>query len=329
MQMQHKRYECVLECAEPVAHHEETIGNEAILMRRKVRHNGGWAHVPIVTGDTMRHGMREAAAYALLDAAGILQQDGGPKLSEAALRLLFAGGMVTGKDGAGAVKLNQYRELCELVPSMALFGGCAENRVIPGRLIVSDATLICEESARYVPEWTLELAGQLDSCRSHVEEQQRVRMDPTLQPQKRALLLESAQVEANRRLEASETSSATKDAVNKAKEKSTMMPRRFERIAQGSLLSWSVEADVYNDLELDTFLLTLCAFLGRARVGGKRGTGHGLLKVVAGRDVEFVTTAQHESVDVTALAGRVGELFKAHVAERKERIESFLNGVNA
>lgn len=330
MKMQQKRYECVLEAALPIAHHECTIGNEAIIMRRKVRHNGGWAAVPIVTGDTMRHGMREAAAYVFLDAAGLLDE---PKISEAALRLLFAGGMVTGKGDAGSVKLDQYRELCELVPSMALFGGCAENRVIPGRLIVEDATLICDEAARFVPDWAskmaVEFAGELDTCRAHVEETQRVRMDPTLQPQKRQLLLESGQVAVNRRLAASEQASAAGDAVGKQDEKSTMMPRRFERVAQGSLFAWGCEATVYNDLELDTFLVAMCAFLGNARVGGKRGTGHGLLRVVAGRDVEIVTTAKLSPVDVTALAGKVGTLFRSHVAERKERIAAFLAGVNA
>src|SRR5690606_25571706 len=125
----------------------------------------------------------EAAAYALLDAAGLL---GAEKLSEAALRLLFAGGMVTGRGEASVVKLDQYRELCELVPSMTLFGGCADNRVIPGQLIVEDAVLVCEETAPAgdnghtwhgaVPPWAsahaTELCGDLDVARSHVEEAQ-------------------------------------------------------------------------------------------------------------------------------------------------------------
>ncbi len=66
--MDRVRYEFVLEAALPIAHHEGTFGNEAVIMRRKIRQKDGWAKVPIVTGDTMRHGMREAAAYVLLDA---------------------------------------------------------------------------------------------------------------------------------------------------------------------------------------------------------------------------------------------------------------------
>src|SRR3970282_539516 len=35
--METVKYEFILEAAEPVAHHAESIGNEAILMRKKVR----------------------------------------------------------------------------------------------------------------------------------------------------------------------------------------------------------------------------------------------------------------------------------------------------
>lgn len=127
--MRQVKFEFILRADQPIAHHSETFGNQAVSARRKVRQSDGtWAHVPVVSGDAMRHGMREASAYVFLDAAGLLH-DGG--LSEEALRLLFAGGQVTGSSG-GVSKLNDYREMCDLVPPLALFGGCAQNRVIPG-----------------------------------------------------------------------------------------------------------------------------------------------------------------------------------------------------
>jgi hypothetical protein len=312
MQLERKRYEIMLEAHQPIAHHEETIGNEAIIMRRKIRQRDGWASVPVVTADTMRHGLREAAAYALLDAAGMLES---PQLSEAALRLLFAGGMVTGRGEASVCKLEQYREMCELIPSMALFGGCADNRIIPGRLTVEDATLLCEETERYVPHWMLlQHAGQLDTCRSHVEEQQRVRMDPTLIPHNRLLLAESSQVEINRRLTSSEGAHEDSDAVEKERTKSTMMPRRFERVAQGSLFSWAVEALCYSELDVDTFNVSVAAFLSNARVGGKRGTGHGGLRPVAANEVKLQRPADSlEPLEVRTLGLAVGKLFKQHV----------------
>ena len=326
--LERKRYEFVLEAELPIAHHEGTIGNMSMAMRRKVRFDGGWANVPIVTADTMRHKMREAAAYALLQAAGLL---GEQRLGEAALRLLFSGGMVTGRGEASTIKLDQYRELCELVPSMALFGGCADNRVIPGRLTVEDAVLVCDETIRYVPTWARnevnELCG-IDTCRSHVEEVQRVRMDPTLNPQNRKLLSEGDQVAIEKRLAASEADSASDEAVRD--NKSSMMPRSMECIARGSMFSWAVEAIVNDDLELDTFHVALGAFLADAWVGGKRGTGHGKLRPVKAHQVQ-VRAVSHPSdvLDTTALAGKAGSLFQAHVSERRERIADFLRGVNA
>lgn len=327
MNLERKRYEFVLEARQPIAHHEETIGNDAILMRRKVRVDDGWERVPCITADTMRHGMREAAAYALLDAAGMLEREG---LTEAALRLLFAGGMVTGRGEAGIIKLDRYRELCELVPSMALFGGCADNRIIPGRLSVDDAVLICQETARYVSPWMLTHAGQLDTHRAHVEEQQRVRMDPVLSPHNRRLLTDGEQVRIAGLLASAEHAHETDDAVEREKTKSTMLPRRFERVAQGSLFAWGCEALVFDDLDLDTFNVAVAAFLSRPIVGGKRGTGHGLLGVVAANQIAVARPSEAMTpLDTTALAPAVGKLFRAHVQERAERIRSFLASVNA
>lgn len=325
------RYQFVLQADEPIAHHAETIGNEAIIARRKVRQPaGGWADVAIVSGDAMRHHMRSASAYALLDAAGMLEA---PALSEAALRLLFAGGMVTGRGDAGTINLDRYRELCELVPSMSLFGGCSDNRVIPGRLHVEDATLLCEETRRFVPPWAVTFAekhaGPLSSCREHVEEVQRVRMDPTLVPHKRLLMSADAQVDANKRLASSETAHTSDNAIERDDAKSSMMPRRFERVAQGSLFFWACEAECLSDLDVDTFHVSAASFLASARVGGKQGTGHGKLSPVAGNAVAIARPAESlHPIDAAALAPKVGELFRAHVKERASRIRDFFKAPN-
>ncbi len=325
------RYEFALEADTPIAHHAENIGNESIAMRRKIRQPGGWALVPIVTADTMRHGLREAAAYALLDAIGMIDA---PALSEAALRLLFAGGAVSGKDGAGTVNLDAYRELCELVPSMGLMGGCASNRIIPGRLAVEDATLVCAETRAFVPErvqvWAVERYGELAGAREHIEEEQRVRMDPTLSPEKRKLLTDGEQVAATKRLAAHERAAAAGDAIEQDREKSSMMPRRFERIAQGSLFYWAVEANCYTPLEVDTLHVTCAAFLANARVGGKRGTGHGRIRALKGWGLELARPREAVTdADPAALAPSMGALFRRHIEERRERIVELLGKVDA
>lgn len=323
--MEQRRFEFVLRAEQPIAHAEETLGNSSVIMRRKVRQpGGGWSRVPYVTGDTMRHGLREAAALAYLDAAGLL---GKQPLTESALRLLFSGGMMMGGAAGGTIRLDEYREVCDLFPPLALLGGCAQNRVIQGRLFVDDATLVCTEQADTLPEWVKEYSGTLESCRAHVEEVQRVRMDPSLDPGRRKLLTAEEAEQVERRLADSEKAIDQQD-IDAAR--SSMMPRRHERIAQGSLFWWSVTATCYSELDADTFVVMCATFLADARVGGKKGTGHGLLKPVAARDVKLLAPKDRaEIIEPTELGPRVGELFRAHVGERREKIAEFLSAVRA
>jgi hypothetical protein len=331
--MERREYEFVLRAVEPIAHASESFGNSSIFMRRRQRQaDGSFLEIPIITADTMRHGMREAATYVLLDAAGMLERG---ELTEAALRLLFAGGMVTGNGDAATVRLDQYREMVELLPHMALFGGCAGNRVIPGRLTVSDATLICDETIHLLPGWVGDwLASEKVTTathRSHVEEVQRVRMDPSLTPEKRHLLSDGARAVTEQRLLASEAAGESADAAGVERSKSSMMPRRMETLVAGSLLFWRVGANCYSPLDVDTFHTAIAAFLASARVGGKRGTGHGLVVPVTARSIGVASPSRNLTalVDPSKPGVDVGAIFRAHVAERSNRVAAFLAKVDA
>lgn len=331
--METKRYEFILEASQPIAHHSENLGNESVFMRRKVRQRDGrFVQVPYVTGDTMRHGLREAAAYAFLDAAGLL--DAG-KLGEAATRLLFSGGMITGRGDASKVDLSRFREACTLCPPLALLGGCTDNRSIPGRLLVDEATLVCREQHKHLPQWVNDWlaengAPDTGSFRDHLESVMRVRMDPMLDPGKRALLLPSAEVEVSKRLTTGEKAHADDDAIARDEAKSTMMPRSFERLAQGSLFYWSVTCHCLSDLDVDTFHVMLGAFLANCMVGGKKSTGHGRLRPVASRQVRVARPSEDAKVlDVSALGPRIGSMFIEHVQARREQIQQWLDALNA
>lgn len=340
MKMQQPRYEFILEAAQPICHLAESIGNEGILMRESIRQKGGgFVEVPIVTGDTMRHGLREAAAYAYLDAAGLLDD---PGLSEAALRLLFAGGMVTGKGDAGTISLDLYREMTEVIPSLRLLGGCTNSRVIPGQSAVDPGLLICTETERsiarvcgtrdgvpWVFAWIAEQGERLEGARAHVGEEQRVRMDPTLIPEKRLLLTTDAQVSLNARLTSGEKAHDTGDAITAEREKSTMMPRRYEVVKRGSLFFWGFEANVYNPLDLDTLHVAAAAYLANMRVGGKRATGHGLMRPVAMMGVTMPELSRPADALASSFGPKVGDIFRDHVASRAERIREILKTVDA
>lgn len=329
--MKQVRYELLLEAETPIAHAEGSFGNTSVVMSRKVRmRDGSFARVPIITADTLRHAMREQSTYALLDAAGLL----GEKLGEAAQRLLFSGGMVTGRGDGSKISLEGFRRMAELVPTLALFGGCADNRVIPGRLQVDDAQLVCAERLHAAPPWVrdwLDKGGvAVAGFRSHVEEVTRVRMDPTLDPGKRKLLGPGAQEEVERRLAVSELAHEENDAAARSAGKSSMMPHSFECLVQGSLFWWSLTATCYSELDEDTFHVALGAFLARPTVGGKKGTGHGRLRAVTGRDVTVRRPADAVAeVDVGQLGAPGGKLFFEHVKKNAQALREFLAEVNA
>lgn len=331
--MERHQIEIVLRAAQPIAHAEGTVGNAQVAMRRKVRlPDGRWTRVPYITGDTMRHGLREAGAYALLEAAGLLEA---PALSEAALRLLFAGGMVMGA-ASDVVRMEEERRMRETIPILPLLGGCVGNRIVPGKLEVGDAWLICEETAHILPAWVGAWAAEQEiapsGARAHVDMVQRVRMDPTLTPSKRMLLLAGDAERVGQRMLASESAAAAGDDKAAKATKATMMPFSYETVAAGSLFHWRIDAVTHSTIERDTLYVMLAAFLAKARVGGKKGTGHGLLEPIHARGLERHATAPAE-LDALAVSGesRAPEIarFRAHVAERSGAVREWLAGVSA
>ena len=334
--------ELVLEAEQPIKHLAESFGNSAIIATRNVRQTDGTiARVPMLSGDAMRHGLRAASAWILVHA---INGEQGAQLSEAALRLLFAGGMVTGSGDSGSVRMGEYRKMVEMVPQLAFLGGCAENRTIPGTLAVDDATLICAESARFLPAWAAELVGPATGAtyRESVEEVQRVRMDPSLRPDLRRLLDGDDADKIERRLEASERASREGDAAAKDAAKSTMMPRRFERLVQGSLFFWRVEVDLFEPLVMDAFYASLCYLAQHMVVGGGHSVGHGKLRVVDARRTvrKGLSLSEPQSIGLarvgdsaeSALApagGKVGDVFVSHLTDRAQRITEYLRTVNA
>jgi hypothetical protein len=325
--MEQVTYDFVLEATTPVAHHSESLGNHSILMTRRQRlPDGRWIHLPVVSGDTMRHQLREAGMSAYLEAAGVRD------LTTAALRLLFAGGQIGGHAGS-SVSISGYREMVDLCPPLALLGGCVNNRMVPGRMTVDEAILICEETLPMLPPWVSDWmaasGGATSPLRAHVEEATRVRMDPTLRPDKRAMLRAEDVAAEEQRLEASEAAAESGDAVAVQDTKGSSLPRTFERLAAGSLLYWQVRANCADELDWDTFHVMLGRFLGDAWVGGKRGTGHGHLRPVTARKIKVQTVSEVEGVDVGDVARRIGSRFTDHVSARAAQIAVFLAEVAA
>jgi CRISPR type IV-associated protein Csf2 len=325
------RFNLLLEAVTPIKHLAGNEGNVGYLATRQVRLpaslGGGFSQVPMVSGNAMRHALREAASWCLLEASGQLNATH----REEVIRLLFNGGTLSGGDGA--ISLAEYRKLVDLLPHLSLFGGCS-GRIIPGRIEVDDALLVCEETLHLLPSSVAEAAvalrvppgSALGAAGEYRTLETNVRMDSMLSPQHRGLLSEGEAARVQGRLEARE---GAKDAVEKEKTKSTMMPYQSEALAMGSLLYWRVDATTWSELERDTLRLAMAAMLADARVGGGMGTGHGRLKAVWGESHRWPSLlAKVEVTDLAALTHeKVGEVFVAHVTDRREAIAAFLKEV--
>jgi hypothetical protein len=334
------RLEVLLRAETPIAHHMEVRGNVALVQTKGViLDTGEKVKIPFITGATMRHLIREASALALLDAAGMLHAGA---LSESALRLLFAGGMLTGRGDASKFSLEAYRKMADLIPSLALLGGCADSRVVPGKIQVDDAELVCSETMdRMSPEVRGYLAGQRKDAepakpyqpqtrRAHVESMTRVRMDPMLNPGKRTLLTTQALAAAEQQAEKGEAAHAEDDAVAREKSKSTMMPFEYEVVTQGSLFRWGITATTHSVLEADALYCALSAAMNEPQVGGKRGGGHGRLKVLAVWNRDRPLAPAHETGGLVPLDGPVlGSAFRAHVKAHAAEIRAWLGVVDA
>lgn len=323
----------ILEAVTPIAHHSRSFGNSSIVMDEPIiQPDGSIEKVPVVTGDTMRHGMREAAAHAFLDAAGLL---GERCLSEAALRLIYSGGQLSGPSGP-SVSIAAYRDMLELLPSLALLGGCVNNRMMHGRMVAGRALLICEQSMpvirhdQWTSEWLVEdVRGdhELDA-RSAVDLVQRVRMDPTMHPVHGRMLSEGASEAVAQRMLASEAASDAGDAVAAHAAKSSMMPRKHEVVIAGTRWVWPVTVELLSELDRDTFDLMLMNWLSDMIVGGKKGTGHGHMVPIAMSKRMLLRPTTSTAMALQGQDG-VGDHFRQHVHSRRDAIKDFLATVVA
>lgn len=323
-------FTAILQAITPIAHHSKSFGNTAIVMDEPVfQPDGRSVKVPIITGNTMRHGLREAGAYAFLDAAGLLDD---PSLIESALRLLFSGGTIGGAAGS-TVSISEYNRMIDLVPSLALLGGCAGNRPHAGRVQVNAALLICRDSMTliehdpWVRDWVESSGFEPPLAQASRWLANNTRADPTVSPMLQSLLSAEARTSAQERMLASEAARDANDAVAIAEHKSSQMPYCYEIVPRGSMFTWSVTATFLTDLDRDTFYVMLASFLADMRVGGKRGSGAGTLSPIACSKRLLSRPSMPETVALDR--GTIGDRFREHVSARKAEIRDFLATVEA
>lgn len=126
----------------PFHHGAGNAGNTSLLRTQEVMDpkTGNISKVPFLSAASVRHGIREALAWHLIEHAGI--EDG--SLSKAAVDLLFSGGAVT---STGAkTNLDMARRVEQYLPMLSLLGYAAQSDIVSGTLRASDLMLVCAEN---------------------------------------------------------------------------------------------------------------------------------------------------------------------------------------
>lgn len=130
----------LLKTLAPITHGAETSGNESIIRREAVNTPVGVRHIPVITGNSLRHRLlREPHA-------NVVSQDGG--YSKEQIRWLYNGGALDGKhDGIDIRRVNQAREL---LPHVEALGCSLADTIVAGKLDMGVAWLACSETAEIV-----------------------------------------------------------------------------------------------------------------------------------------------------------------------------------
>jgi len=135
----------------PIHHGSGTAGNTALLRTQEiVLPDGTQTAVPFVSGNSIRHAIRDALAWRLVRTLGVAE--GG--LTKGAVDLLWSGGALT-KTGS-QVELDQARRWTELVPALGLLGYSAQSDIVTGALRADNLNLICVENRWRLPAYLAE-----------------------------------------------------------------------------------------------------------------------------------------------------------------------------
>ena len=131
----------------PIHHGDGTSGNTSLLRTEEViLPDGRQARVPFISGNSIRHTIREALAWHTAKTLEFEEQS----LPKPVIDLLWTGGAVT-TSGAN-IDLELSRKVEKYYPPLALLGYAALSDIVTGQLEVTHLQLVCKENAWRYPD---------------------------------------------------------------------------------------------------------------------------------------------------------------------------------
>jgi CRISPR type IV-associated protein Csf2 len=266
--------------------------------------------LPVITGNAVRGMLRDCTAEFNLKAIGITKL---PDLKS--FYLLFSGGALTTAGGETYIDVAEEKRLRELLPALSIFGGSIGNRILGGKIDVSEWLPLAKEYKLSLPDQyarndlpsVYDLLDVLSFSRRDDARNARVcrfadaaSLD-ILARQKEAL------AEAN---EAEEPGEATQ------------MRYHYECLVPGTQFYVEFVLHDVTDVELGVFFGGLALFASRGVIGGRASSGLGKIRLdLEQMDMELVK----EPVRLTGeLVGSKINLATEYLAEHAEEAKQLL-----
>lgn len=325
------RYDGVITALAPIHHGGEGSDGttKPFAVQKVLTPEGEVVELPRVSGNSIRGQWRDLGAALFLRALGLGEQ----ALSPAAFYFLFSGGSLAKAkaEGAKTLEIGAARLLGELLPTVGLFGGGVGTMLLPGKLKVGDALPLCQETAHLVPDayrdqcgvsiWALRdvaYYSRQDDARGRYGMQ-------FLPPPERAALEAPRRQPAHQaaNLFGGEPTGASAPVEEIAAERGVAVQMRygFETLAAGTRFWHHVSVHDATPVELSALYAILAEWSRAPVLGGKSGTGFGVVRAAYDRWLILDPRVQVTTALVRGSEGLTGpEVFTDHCATHRAAI---------
>ena len=312
------RIDLVATAIEPIHHGAGSSGNTQMLRTQEIiLPDGSGARVPFISGNSIKHMIRESGARFALAAMQIKEHS----LTKAVTDLLFSGGALT-KVGS-SVNLEQGRKLESLFPLLSLCGYSAGNCMVQSKLRINNLHLVCAENAWRVPSSVKKLPVISKRAGLMRGEEFGTRHESSRMPYVAKMLVHSEHARL-------QTQASSKD--KKTKPDTAQMIYDYQTIKAGSSLWGSMILDDVSESEQIAFksaLSSACEGIapdGGAlfSVGAKSNIGHGLISIKFDGTIQnLIQYAESSDLpDITRLDSDTADLnnYAAHLFKNADEI---------
>lgn len=260
----------------PLSHIGESIGPDSYLSQDVIIGPDGRAvECFVYSGNAFRGILRDMAAIYMTERMNGLLENGNVQYPLEVFYLLFSGGSLGGKQ---SVDIDQARAYRRAVPMLSVFGGGVGNQILSGKISIGPMYPLVYECQRILPEYLRNETAP--SWREWTFEKEYTRMDDAKNEERRKYLLGGDQIAlpGNQKQLAIE-GEAQPEEPKKKEEKPQQMRYSVELLAAGAQMYQRIDIRDMTTLELGAFVSALAQFARHPYIGGKSGTGHGLVEI--------------------------------------------------